>query len=83
MTLRPITTAHLHKRAEEIIAEQDEEIKKLEAYMEQIKQARFICAECRQVACICDMTQWKRYEKKRREDNIIKNRNNNDNVGPF
>jgi len=78
MTLRPVTTAHLHKRAQEIIAEQNAEIAKLEAYMEQIKRARFICAECRQVACICDMTQWKRYSKKRRDD--IRNTNNN--VGP-
>lgn len=78
MTLRPITTAHLHRRALEIIAEQEAEIIKLEAYMRQIKQARFICAECRQTACICDMTKWKIYNKKRRAE--IKNMNNN--VGP-
>ena len=80
MTPRPVTSAHLKKRALEIIREQDREIRNLEAYMYQIRNARFICAECRQIACICDMTKWKRYNKKRREN--IKNKNNN-NVGPF
>jgi hypothetical protein len=75
MTKRPVTTAHLHKRAQEIMTEQEAEIMKLEAYMRQIKNARFICAECRNVACICDMTQLKRYDKKRRA--AIQNRNNN------
>jgi len=77
MTLRPVTTAHLHKRAQEIIQEQGEEIKKLEAYMQQIKNAKFICAECRQVACICNMAQWRKYDKKRRAAaTAIQNRNN-------
>lgn len=76
MTARPVTTAHLHKRAREIIEEQQAEIKKLEMHIEQIKQGRFICAECRQTACICNMSKWKRYDKKRRVD--IKKSVNND-----
>ena len=59
MTARPVTTAHLHKRAQEIIEEQDAEIKKLEAYVEQLKSGRFICAECRTVACICNIKDFK------------------------
>lgn len=75
MTARPVTTAHLHKRAHEIIEEQQREIRQMETYIDQMKHARFICAECRCVACICDMSQWKKYDKKRRSD--IKNMNNN------
>jgi hypothetical protein len=59
MTSRPVTTAHLHKRAQEIIEEQDAEIKKLEAYVEQLKHGRFICSECRTVACICNVKDFK------------------------
>lgn len=59
MTARPVTTAHLHKRAQEIIEEQDAEIKKLESYMDQIRKGRFICSECRQTLCICNVKDFK------------------------
>jgi hypothetical protein len=59
MTPRPVTTAHLQKRAQEIIEEQDVEIRKLEAVMEQIRRGRFICSECRQALCICKVKDFK------------------------
>jgi hypothetical protein len=61
MVGHPETKYQLKKRAEQIIEEQEEEIKKLEAWVVQLKTGRFICAECRQVCCVCNISNFKYY----------------------
>jgi len=61
MAVAPQTLYQIQRRAQQIIAEQAEELVKMERWMDQIKHGRFICAECRQVCCVCNIDEWKTY----------------------
>jgi len=61
-----ISSTELNKRAQQIINDKSEEIEKLEAQLLQMKTARFICAECRQSLCVCIVSNFKEYTRKRK-----------------
>jgi len=79
MTRRRTTPLQITKRAEEIQAELESELHKYEIWIDQIKHNRFICSECRQSCCICDMRNFREFERHRKQkqkkiDEMIKAR---------
>lgn len=66
MTRNRTTTLQIQQRAEQIQKDLEEELHKYEIWVEQIKHARFICAECRSVACTCTISDWKEFEQHRK-----------------
>lgn len=62
MAAHPQTPFQIKKRSYQIIQEQSTEILKLERIIENMKTARFICAECRCAVCLCDISKWRYYE---------------------
>lgn len=60
------TLPQIRRRTQQIIKEWEDEVKKYEMWIDQIKTRRFICAECRQPVCSCDMKNFKVYERKKK-----------------
>ena len=57
----------IRRRAKEFINDWEEEVRECEAYVNSVKTRPFICAECRNKICTCDLKNFLRYERRKKK----------------